>query len=150
MVKRFVSHIWNSRDQFAKYVVVGGSGFVLDMLTLIGFKEYLMISATMAVIINQLLVLSYNFTLNKYWSFSSRKMGHRQAIRYATLAGFNYLFSAILMYIFSDRIGFDYRLVRICSIAIMVLWNFMLYKHWVYQEIFDPIKREVKDQKQNV
>jgi len=137
MVTRLVRHIWISRDQFAKYVMVGGSGVVLDMLTLIGFKEYLMVSATLAVILNQVIVLTYNFTLNKYWSFASRQMGHRQAVRYGLLAGFNYLLSALLMYTFADNLGYDYRLVRIATIALMVLWNFLLYKHWVYQEVCD-------------
>jgi putative flippase GtrA len=37
------------------------------------------------------------------------------------------------MYVFNHGFGFDYRLVRICSIALMVSWNFFLYKYWVYK-----------------
>jgi predicted neutral ceramidase superfamily lipid hydrolase len=46
----------------------------------------------------------------------------------------DYLFSIAAMYVFNDRLGIDYRLVRIASIALAVSWNFFLYKYWVYEE----------------
>lgn len=117
-----------------KYFVVGTSGFVLDMATLVVFKEYFGLTAVVAVIFNQVIVLSYNFSLNKWWSFKNRAMPHKQLVRYLTLAGFNYVFSVVAMYIFHDGMGFDYRLVRLASVMCMVLWNFLLYKYWVYRE----------------
>lgn len=133
MLKRSIEYLWSLRTQFAKYFVVGFSGLLLDMATLIMFKEWLHWSAVLAVVINQILLLSYNFLLNKYWSFKNKEMPHRQIVRYLTLAAFNYGFSVIAMYVFHDRFfQFDYRLVRIITIACMVSWNFFLYKHWVY------------------
>lgn len=132
--KKTIRFCWSIRYQFIKYAVVGSSGFVLDLGTLILFKEKFGINPVLAVIINQMIVLAYNFTLNKYWSFRNREMPHKQLVRYVTLASWNYAFSVGAMYIFNEIIGFDYRLVRLGSVMVMVLWNFLLYKYWVYRE----------------
>jgi len=89
-------------------------------------------SAVLSVAVNQIFLIGYTFGLNKYWSFQNKDMPHKQLARYVTLVVANYTLSVGAMYVFHDQIGFDYRLVRLGSIAVMVSWNFLLYKHWVY------------------
>ena len=132
LLKKTLQYFWSVRFEFAKYFVVGFSGVFLDMATLILFKEYFGWWPTFAVIINQIILISYNFTLNKYWSFKNKEMPHKQLLRYLVLAGFNYLLSVLAMYIFNHNLGFDYRLIRLGTILVMVSWNFFLYKYWVY------------------
>ena len=103
MIKRTARYFWSVRHQFAKYFVVGFSGVFLDMGTLILFKEKFGWTPVFAVVINQIFLLTYNFFLNKYWSFRNREMPHKQLVRFLSLAGFNYVFSVIMMYIFSDH-----------------------------------------------
>ncbi|PIT86577.1 MAG: hypothetical protein COU33_02405 [Candidatus Magasanikbacteria bacterium CG10_big_fil_rev_8_21_14_0_10_43_6] len=121
------------KEQFVRYFVVGMSGFVIDIGTLFVLSKYYGINPTIAVVLNQIVVIGYNFTLNKYWSFSNRDLPHKQLIRYGILAGGNYLFSVVLMYTFNQVFGIDEILVRIGTIALMTLWNFVLYKKWVYR-----------------
>lgn len=125
--------LWSLRREFTKYFIVGFSGLLIDMGSLVLLKEVFGLWPVLAVIINQAFLLVYNFTLNKYWSFKNKGMPHRQIVRYLILAGFNYLFGVVAMYIFNHKLGFDYRLVRILTIALMVSWNFFLYKYWVYK-----------------
>jgi len=133
MLRTLTIRAWGARHQFAKYVIVGASGFVIDMVSLIALREVAGFRASVAVIINQAFLMLYNFNLNKYWSFGNRDLPHRQFVRYMTLAGVNYLFAVIAMYVFSDSLGWDYRLVRLGSVILAVLWNFVLYKRWVYR-----------------
>lgn len=135
MVKRIAQFMWSSRVQFAKYVVVGLSGVVLDIGSLWFLKERLAWNAVFAVVVNQAVLLGYNFSLNKYWSFQNTDIPHAQAVRYLSLAGFNYAFAIAMMYLWHDRLGFHYLGVRIGSIACMTLWNFILYKKWVYKTV---------------
>jgi len=58
------------------------------------------------------------------------------------LAGFNYGFSVFAMYLFNHLFNFDYRFVRLATIATMVAWNFFLYKYWVYKEQ-TPVAEEI-------
>jgi len=132
MIKRTASYFWSLRREFTKYFIVGFSGLFLDMGSLILLKEVFGIAPVVGVIINQIFLLAYNFTLNKYWSFGNRSMPHRQLVKYLSLSGFNYLFAVASMYVFNHIFEFDYRLVRIGTIAVMVSWNFFLYKYWVY------------------
>jgi putative flippase GtrA len=129
-----IAYIWSLRKQFLRYSVVGFSGVFLDIGTLILFKEVFFLTATVAVLVNQSIVMAYNFTLNKYWSFSSKAMPHKQIVRYLTLAAWNYIFSVSSMYFLHELLGYDYRIVRILTIMVAVSWNFLLFKYWVYKE----------------
>ena len=100
MVKRTLKYFWSIRKQFAKYAIVGISGVVLDMGSLMLLKEFFGLIPFVAVIINQSFLLAYNFTLNKYWSFENHLLPHRQLVRYLTLAVWNYVFAVLAMYLF--------------------------------------------------
>ncbi|NTW21956.1 GtrA family protein [Candidatus Falkowbacteria bacterium] len=133
-MERILNFVKTNYRQFGKYFIVGSSGLVIDMSTLIYLKEIWGFEPLTAVVVNQIFLLIYIFTLNKYWSFKEKSLPHKQIVRFAILAGFNYTFAVASMYLFNHKLGFDYRLVRMGSIAMMVTWNFFLYKHWVYKE----------------
>lgn len=145
MVKKTLTYFWSLRREFAKYFIVGFSGLFLDMGTLILFTEAFGFLPVVSVFMNQALVLTYNFTLNKYWSFRNRAMPHKQIMRYGVLAAWNYSFSVGAMYLLNQQFGVDYRLVRIASIVVMVSWNFFLYKYWVYRDKETPVMNPLSE-----
>ncbi|MFH1457103.1 MAG: GtrA family protein [Patescibacteria group bacterium] len=122
------------KKNFFKFFIVGVSSLILDMLLLIFLKENLGFSAVSAVALNQIIVVVYNFILNKYWSFETKKMLLQQFIRYLILVLINYFFSIMSMYFFSGVIGINYQLVRLLTIACLFIFNFVFYKNWVYRE----------------
>lgn len=139
MILKVIKYFWSLRREFTKYFIIGIFGVVLDMSSMILFKEVFGWTPVVAVIVNQAFLLAYIFLLNKYWSFRNKEMPHKQIVRFLTLAGFNYLISVFAMYIFNHKLEFDYRLVRLVTIALAVSWNFFLYKYWVYaQKLFTP------------
>ena len=129
-----VHGLWGMRKQFIRYFFVGVTSVAFDIATLIFFTEYFGLRPVVSLVLNQGILLTYNFTLNKYWSFKNKAMPHRQIVRYLVLAAWNYLFSIGAMYLLHERYGFDYKLVRIGSIALMVGWNFFAYRFWVYRD----------------
>ena len=133
MLKKTLLYFWSLRREFAKYFMVGFSGVFLDLGTLILFKEKFHWTPVVAVIVNQALLMTYNFSLNKYWAFRNLEMPHKQIVRYVILGVFNYAFAVGSMYALNSRLGVDYRLARLVTIAVMVSWNFFLYKYWVYR-----------------
>lgn len=133
MIKKTARYVWTIRAELTKYVIVGGSGVFLDMGTLILFKERFGLIPVVAVVLNQALLLAYNFTLNKYWSFRNTAIPHWQLARYMTLAAANYVVAVSMMQWLHHGMEFDYRLVRLGTIALTVSWNFLLYKYWVYR-----------------
>lgn len=133
MIKKLILFFWSLRREFAKYFIIGFSGVFLDLGSLVLLKEVFGWAPIGAVIVNQAFLLVYVFLLNKYWSFRNKEMPHKQIVRFLTLAGGNYIISVSAMYIFNHKLGFDYRLVRLVTIALAVSWNFFLYKYWVYR-----------------
>ena len=133
MLKKVCSYILQNKIQFLRYLVVGFSGLFIDIGTLYILSRIFGINPTIAVIINQAIVLVYNFTLNRLWTFGGGGMARKQLVRYGTLVAFNYTFSVFVMYMLNQKFGFDEILVRLGTIAFMVLWNFILYKKWVYR-----------------
>ena len=125
---------WAERMKFAKYVIVGISSVAIDIGLLVVLVEWLSLNPTLSVIINQAIVLGFNFTLNKKWSFGSTGASHKELARYLTLATWNYIFSVGAMHYGNEVWGFPYLLVRIGSIMCMTLWNFALFRLWVYKQ----------------
>jgi putative flippase GtrA len=142
MLIKTAKFFWSLKRQFAKYFIIGISSVFIDMAILIFLKEFGGFSPVLAVVFSQLVVILFVFFMNKHWSFGAPTRTHRQAIRFLSLASFNYFFSLAAMQIGNGVWGFDYRLVRLATMAMMVLWNFFLYKYWVYkiseQEIIEP------------
>lgn len=122
------------KNQFFKYFIAGASTVILDFLSLIFLKEILKFTAVQAVSINQVFVWFYNFNLNKYWSFNNYSLPHWQYAKYFILAGFNYSVSVFSMFYFHQSLGFNYLTVRLSSILLIAVWNFFLYKYWIYDD----------------
>jgi putative flippase GtrA len=132
---QIISYLWSLRIFFLKYFVVGITSLFLDLLFLAFFKEIVGLDAVRAVMLGQLLVICYNFLLNKYWSFSAKNTDflRTQLIKYLILIFINYIIGIATMFIFNKLFGFDYLLVRTITVAVAVMWNFFLYKYWVYR-----------------
>lgn len=127
-------YINNSKCQIVKFLIVGGSSVLIDIGLLIVLKEKFNFHPAFAIATNQIFVVTYNFLLNKYWSFKTKKMAIKQFSRYLILVFFNYLTSIGLMYLLYDRFGINYKIARVFSIALLCIINFIFYKHWVYKK----------------
>ncbi len=106
---------------------------ILDLGSLFLFREAFGVHPAVGVAMNQILVILYSFTLNKYWSFQNQEMPHRQFVRFFLVFLWNYVFAITFMYVGHDIFHFDYLPVRLVGIILSVSWNFVLYKNWVYK-----------------
>lgn len=120
------------RHEFTKYSMVGVSAFALDIGSLYFLKEFGGLNPVTAVVINQIFILNYVFFLNRNWSFRAKGITRQQMIKFVILAGANYIFSIIWMWVMNHKLAIFYLLARISNIMIAVAWNFLLYKYWVY------------------
>jgi len=132
MFKKIVKQFWLHRFQFLRYFITGTSGFVLDLGTLMLFKEIIGFTPLQSVFLNQIIVVNYIFFLNKFWTFRAKGITGSQAWRFWALMGWDYIFAILIMWIGNSLLEINYILVRILGIAIVVTWNFWLYKYWVF------------------
>lgn len=143
MIKRAYNYIKEARKHFFRYCVVGGSAFLLDIWSFSLLHNTVELPATVSVALNQVAIFFYVFFLNKHWSFSNSSAAKSQFAKFLALTVFNYIVSVVIMYLLHDIRGYDALTVRVMSIAVVVCWNFLLYKHWVYaKEIHSEQKEE--------
>ncbi len=119
--------------QFLSYTWIGMSAVLLDLVSLQFLKEIVGIRPYIAVIINQLFLIVYVFSLNKLITFKNTDLPHRQFVRFCILATWNYLFAVAAMFLFNELYEVHHLIVRIGCIGVAVCWNFVLYKKWVYK-----------------
>lgn len=132
-MKQRIRHIISNHfAAFIKYFCVGVSGVVLDIGSLYALKEYAGLTPVWAVALNQVFMINYVFILNRKWSFRSGGSAHREIVRFYALAGANYLFSVAWMSVVYGHFGVQYLVARIVNIAFAVLWNYFLYRFWVF------------------
>ncbi|MBI4098562.1 MAG: GtrA family protein [Candidatus Magasanikbacteria bacterium] len=134
VINRSLVWIQTHKKKFAKYFVVGFSGLILDIGLLYIASDVLRIRPLLALLVTQIIVIVYNFLLNKYWSFESRGAHGRQLLRYSVVLGFNYLFGEAAMYVGNEVFGIHHLLIRAATVALAVSWNFLLYNYWVYKD----------------
>lgn len=128
------NYIKISKYQILKFLLIGGSSTLIDIILLFLLKEKAHLPAVWAVALEQIVIIAFNFLLNKYWTFQSKKIPWQQLQRYFVLVAGNYLAGIFLMYLMHQLLGFNYIIVRLITIALIASVNFILYKHWVYKE----------------
>jgi len=127
LIKTFLS------GEFIRYVVVGVISAAIEMGLLILFVESLKMfylqSNVMAFVITNII----NYVLSRLWVFE--KTGRRKRIEFTwfiLLVGVGLLISQALMYVGVDRLGMDYKISKLISIAAIVAWNFFTRKNFVF------------------
>ncbi|MFA5134788.1 MAG: GtrA family protein [Patescibacteria group bacterium] len=124
---------WKTFDQLLKYVCIGAIASAADIVFLYFFTEYIgfwyVLSAGISYGIGFFLV----FILNKYWSFQKYSFTGQQFRRFLLLMVANYLLSMLLIYLLTEHASLPYLFSKLAIIVIQVMWNFFLYKLWVYK-----------------
>ena len=79
-----------------------------------------------------------NFILNKLLSFKAGGDTLPQFIKYVSLFAFNLLVTNLILYVFSSILGIHLYIVKITTMGIIVLWNFIIYKKFIFKAISYP------------
>lgn len=120
-------HAW----QIFKYLLVGGSAFVLDFGLLALLKSGLGAPAWFAAIVAFAVSTAWSFYLQRRFTFSADLHVGQSAVRYGILLVTNMLLTAGIVELF-DRLFDLYLVGKVVSTGLMTLWNFPIMKYWVY------------------
>ena len=122
-----------SLRQLIRYLLVGFSSFALDYgifaLLYRGFGVMEVVANSVSVFI----AFWYNFLLNRWWSFGSEEAMGRQMMQYLLLMLFNMGFSNLFIYITHQWVGLNPMFGKILAMAMIVLWNFVIYKMVIFR-----------------
>lgn len=119
---------------FVRYLFVGGSTFVIDLSLLVLLHGSLNMDLVVATSIAYWASILYNFTFNRWWTFSAseNKKLHRHLLAYILLLGFNYVFTVAFVKLSSMVI--NYALAKTLAVMIQVAWTYPTYKYVIFKK----------------
>lgn len=129
-IKKLIIYLYQHR--FIRYLVVGGSTFLIDFSLLYTLYGNIHTTITFATSAAYWVSIVYNFTLNRYWTFDTREKENlkRHITTYMFLLVGNYFFTVIFVAIFSSFMYFI--VAKILAVAIQMTWTYVIYKNFIF------------------
>lgn len=132
------------RHSAVRYLIVGGLSFLVDFGLLVLLHQVLGWAVGVATATAFLTSLVFNFAVQRKISFESGHKTHVSIIRYGLLVVANTLASVVVVELLTPTV-LGYMGGKIISTAGMTVWNFFLYRHWVFGA--SPSPRAGEDRK---
>jgi putative flippase GtrA len=123
-----------------RYLVVGGSSFVLDFMILYVLHEIVEIRLWLATGLALLCSFAYNFTLQKVLTFSSTAQTPRSLVKYLILVAVNAIATIGIVAVLSTFIGWIG--AKIVATILTTVWNYLAYRYIIFVDRpFAQLKR---------
>lgn len=132
-IKSFASAHRDLLTKFSKYVLTGGTAFIIEYSLFLLLKDVLYVHYIIANAIVYTTMFWFTFLVNKYFTFGARGKGGRQLIRYIALYLFNLCATNCLLFILTDWCALSPYIGKFLVSAIVVLWNFPIYRKFIYR-----------------
>jgi putative flippase GtrA len=120
------------RHHFTRYLVVGGTTFIIDFGLLVLFHGKFGFNIAVATSISYWTSIIYNFILNRYWTFDAREKESlkRHLSIYFFLLLANYLFAVIFVSYMSHHIS--YIIAKAIAVLIQMIWTYPVYQKVIF------------------
>jgi dolichyl-phosphate beta-glucosyltransferase len=117
-----------------KFLIVGITSTIIDLVFLYIFVDILSISLFIWVILAFLLAVINWFTWNKMWTFKDKSTKYkRQFTKFLFVSIWGLILTLLFMYIFTISLWIYYILSKLLTSAIVVIWNFLWNKYWTFK-----------------
>lgn len=119
-------------ERVVKYLFVGGSSALLELLLFQAFYALFGWQIVVANICAVVIATIYNFLLNRSWAFGKNDKSIRSVLLYLLLFAFNMTFSSSVISLLVSH-GRSSVIAKIFTQACIVLWNYVLYKRVIFK-----------------
>ncbi len=122
--------------QFFRYIFVGGASFVTDYILLHVITEtgiHYLVSGAVSFIAG----LCVNYWLSKLLVFSKKTTGAEKAKEFtvfAIIAVLGLALTELLMWLFTEKLGWYYMISKAVAAIIVLFWNFFMKKILLYRK----------------
>ena len=124
--------------QLFRYIFVGGTAFAVDFFFLYFFSDicgiYYLFSAVLSFIISVLV----NYVMSTRWVFNQDNIENKvlEFNLFILISTIGLGFTEIILYFFTDIVGFYYLISKIISAIIVLFWNFLARRLMFYGRDF--------------
>lgn len=120
------------RNAIVRFLLVGGLSFALDLGLLALLHEVFAVALWIATPIAFGVSLVFNFLFQRIFTFRASNRGSISAVKYILLVLVNIIVSDLVVQGF-DALGWSYVIGKITATALTTVWNYFLYRHWIFQ-----------------
>lgn len=119
--------------QFSKYLITGFLSFALQYLIFVLLYKIVGLWYVFASLAAYIVVFSFNFLMNAYWSFRIKGNLIRHLKLYSILFAVNLVLTYVLLRVLSEFLGIIPMFSTLVVMGAVVLWNFVIYKKVIYK-----------------
>ena len=126
MDKLFKQRTDNPILQFFRYIFVGGTAFIVDFILYFILTDFFAIHYLISALIAFLIAVLVNYVMSIKWVFNQDNIDNRvvEVNLFMLISFIGLIFTEILLYGFTDLIGFHYLISKIIASIIVLFWNF--------------------------
>ncbi|HKR82344.1 MAG TPA: GtrA family protein [Candidatus Saccharimonadales bacterium] len=129
-----------AKSSFGKYLVVGGSVYVLELVVIVLAQRW-GATAVEAVSVSFIVGLLVSFVLQKLVTFGDKRVHHRvlvpQFIAVTLLVIFNFGFTVLVTKLFAHVLPAV--VARTLALGATTIWNFYLYRTRIFKTDESPV-----------
>ena len=118
--------------QFIKYLIAGGSSYIIYTVLLVIGVELLNIKDYLSNILSNGIAFFYSFYISKNWVFVNKQNSSKSFLRYFVLGLISYLINisgfTLIQYIFDIY----YLITQVIMVLFVALINYSVLKRWVF------------------
>lgn len=126
--------------EFMRYIVVGGTAFIVDFAVMYGFQEFVFKGehVFIAVFLGYTVGLIYNFLLSCGYVFKDgfKKIEGKELssfIIFTVIGLIGLVLTEFLMFLFVNVLAMRYTFGKIISAGIVMFWNYIARKITIYK-----------------
>lgn len=120
----------NLVKQILKFLVVGGTAFIIDYIVLFCCKEYLGFSILLSTALGFTISVIFNYIASVKWVFDVKEDNDpkKNFIIFIVLSIIGLILTEIIMWLGTDLISINYLIVKIFATAVVMVFNFVTRK----------------------
>ncbi len=137
MLKKFfffwVNYVINNWQQLWRYGLVGLSSAIIDFGILYLLTEALGFHYLWSATISFIVAASYNYYLNKTWTFKAGGKLSKQVSIFLLIAGSGVLLNNLILYLLVEQAHWWYIYAKIIATGIVTIGNFIGNKYLTFK-----------------
>lgn len=130
-----ILRLLRKHKKFIKYCIIGASGVLLDFFIFYLLNKKLSLHYQFANIISVSCGITNNFLLNVFFNFKTKNKLLIRFIIFYAVGVIGILISALLLYIFVDRLFFDVITTKIIILGIVTVVQYTLNKTFSFRRL---------------
>ncbi|MGY1849642.1 MULTISPECIES: GtrA family protein [unclassified Blastococcus] len=124
--------LWQRHRQFFVYQLIGVSGVLLDLVLFLVLYNVVGMHEQLATALSTSAGITNNFLLNSYLNFRKRDGMLRRFARFYSVGLLGIALVAVLLLVFHTWLGVDANIVKVVSMPIVAIFQFVLNKRWSF------------------